>query len=321
MLALHSGRRGGKLLPLFHTHGLSFATHLSLLSGACIILEDSFDPLGTLQVIDRSTVFMAVPTIYYGFLEQPKFREAARSWSHVRLFTCGSAPIRPEVLPELESILGRPVINRYGMTEAHVITSLPLDGPWPRSSVGLPLEGIELRVEEEDNQQAPVDRVGSVLLRGPNLFCEYWKQPEATKDAFRSGWFDTGDLGYLSGDGFLTLVGRKSDLIITNGFNVYPQVVERVINGCLGVLESAVIGIPDNRRGERVVAAVVRRDPTLDENRLRTHWNEGLVHYQRPVTVVFVDMLPRNAMGKITRRQLRDEILKLVGSEVQGERK
>jgi len=183
------------------------------------------------------------------------------------------------------------------------------------------LEGIELRVAEEDNQPAPADKVGSVLLRGPNLFREYWKQPEATKDAFRSGWFDTGDLGYLSGNGFLTLVGRKSDLIITSGFNVYPQVVERVINECPGVLESAVIGIPDKRRGERVVAAVVRSDPALDEGRLRTHWNERLVHYQRPMTVVFLDMLPRNAMGKILRRQLRDEILKLIGNPREEEKK
>jgi acyl-CoA synthetase (AMP-forming)/AMP-acid ligase II len=221
----------------------------------------------------------------------------------------------------LESILSRPVINRYGMTEAHVITSLPLDGPWPRGSVGLPLEGIELRVDEENNQQAPAHRVGSVLLRGPNLFREYWKQPEATKDAFHSGWFDTGDLGYLDDNGFLTLVGRKTDLIITNSFNVYPQVVERVINECLGVLESAVIGIPDRQRGERVVAAVVRSDPALDENRLRSHWNERLVHYQRPMDVVFVDMLPRNAMGKIIRRQLRDEILKLIGNPREEEKR
>jgi len=308
------------VLPLFHTHGLSFATHLSLLSGACLLLEDAFDPLGTLKVIDRGTVFMAVPTIYYRFLEQPEFREAAKSWSRVRLFTCGSAPIRPEVLPELESTLDRPVINRYGMTEAHVITSLPLDGPWPRGSVGLPLEGIQLRVEEDD-QPAPASKVGTVLLRGPNLFREYWMQPEATRAAFRDGWFDTGDLGYVDGDGFLTLVGRKSDLIITNGFNVYPQVVERVINEHPGVLESAVIGIPDKRRGEVVVAAVVRNDPALDENRLRTHWNEHLVHYQQPMAVVFLETLPRNAMGKIARRQLRDEILKLLGNPGKEEKR
>jgi malonyl-CoA/methylmalonyl-CoA synthetase len=301
------------VLPLFHTHGLSFATHLSLLSGACLILEDNFDPLKTLEVIDRGTVFMAVPTIYYRFLEQPEFRKAAKSWSQVRLFTCGSAPIRPEVLPELESILGRPVINRYGMTEAHVITSLPLDGPWTRGSVGLPLNGIELRVEE-DLQQDPEVKVGTVLLRGPNLFREYWMQPEATRAAFRDGWFDTGDLGYVNGDGFLTLVGRKTDLIITKGFNVYPQVVERVINECPGVLESTVIGVPHKRSGEAVLAAVVRNDPALDEDRLRAHWNERLIHYQQPTTVVFVDSLPRNAMGKISRRQLRGEILKSMGN-------
>jgi malonyl-CoA/methylmalonyl-CoA synthetase len=301
------------VLPLFHTHGLSFATHLSLLSGACLILEDTFDPLETLKIIDRGTVFMAVPTIYYLLLEQAEFPKAAKSWSHVRLFTCGSAPIRPEVLPELESILGRPVINRYGMTEAHVITSLPLDGPWPRGSVGLPLSGIKLRIEEDYHQESP-ERIGTVLLRGPNLFQEYWRQPEATRAAFRDGWFDTGDLGYVNDDGFLTLVGRKSDLIITKGFNVYPQVVERVINECPGVLECAVIGVPHKRSGEAVLAAVVPKDLALDEDRLRTHWSERLIHYQQPTTVVFVDSLPRNAMGKISRRQLRDEIMKSMGN-------
>jgi len=256
---------------------------------------------------------MAVPTIYYRFLEQPEFREAARSWSRVRLFTCGSAPIRSEILPELESILGRPVINRYGMTEAHVITSLPLDGPWPGGSVGLPLNGIELRVEKDD-PQGSTNQAGTVLLRGPNLFQEYWRQPHATKTAFRDGWFDTGDLGHVDSNGFLTLVGRKSDLIITSGFNVYPQVVERVINECPGVLESAVVGIPDKRRCEQVVAAVVRNDSALDEPRLRNHCSKRLVHYQQPIAVIFVETLPRNAMGKITRRQLRDEIVKLMGT-------
>jgi len=298
------------VLPLFHTHGLSFATHLSLLAGACVIIEDSFHPQETLDVISRGTVFMAVPTIYYRFMEETKFRAVAKSWSHVRLFTCGSAPIRAEVLPELQSILGRPMINRYGMTEAHVITSQPLDGPWPSGSVGLPVAGIKVRIVQEDDQPAPAALVGSVQLRGPNLFKEYWGKPEATRAAFRDGWFDTGDLGYFDAKGFLTLVGRKSDLIITNGFNVYPQVVERVLNECPGVLESAVVGVADKQRGERVAAAIVRSDPTLDEPRLCDFWNERLVDYQRPRTVVFVDQLPRNALGKVVRQQLRDEILK-----------
>lgn len=296
------------VLPLFHVHGLSLAAHLCLLAGGCQLTEDSFHPSQTLDVIGRGTVFMAVPTIYYRLLEQPEFRAAARAWGGVRLFTCGSAPIRPDVLPELEGVLGRPVINRYGMTEAHVITSLPPDGLWPRGSVGTPLAGVEVRVAREDGGPAAAGEVGSVWLRGPNLFREYWRRPDATRAAFATGWFETGDLGGLDAGGFLTLVGRKNDLIITNGFNVYPQVVERVVNACPGVRESAVVGVPDARRGERVVAVVVRDDAALDEGRLRAYWDERLVDYQRPRDVVFVDALPRNALGKVLRRELRERI-------------
>ena len=295
------------VLPLFHIHGLSFATHLSLLTGCRMIMEDSFHPRKTLEVVGRGTVFMAIPTFYYSFLEQPEFREIARQWRGVRLFTCGSAPIRPEVLPELEAILGRPVINRYGMTEGHVITSLPLDGPWPQGSVGKPLAGIEVRVVKDDGGSAGAGDVGSVQLRGPNLFHDYWRRPEATGEAFASGWFDTGDLGTRDENGFLTLVGRKNDLIISNGFNVYPQVVERVINDCPGVRESTVIGAPDRRRGERVVAIVVRNDDSLTDRAIRSYLREHLVDYQRPADVVFAASLPRNAMGKVLRRELRDQ--------------
>ncbi len=140
------------------------------------------------------------------------------------------------------------------------------------------------------------------------MFREYWRKPEATREAFASGWFDTGDLGSRDASGFLTLVGRKNDLIITNGFNVYPQVVERVINECPGVRESAVVGVPDKKRGERVVAAVVRSDETLTERTLRAFLSERLVDYQRPAEVVFVAALPRNAMGKVLRRELRDQL-------------
>jgi len=292
------------VLPLFHIHGLSFGAHLSLLTGCRMLVEPAFHPRRTLDLIGRGTVFMAIPTFYYSFIDRPEFRTAARGWSHVRLFTCGSAPIRPEVLPELESILGRSVINRYGMTEAHVVTSLPLDGPWPQGSVGLPLEGLEVRLVTEDGSTAAPGQVGSVQLRGPNLFRAYWRRPEATRDAFASGWFETGDLGRRDADGFLTLVGRKHDLIITNGFNVYPQVVERVINECPGVRESTVLGVPDDKRGERVVAAVVRADEALSERSLRAYLGEHLVDYQRPAEIVFVPALPRNALGKVLRREL-----------------
>lgn len=294
------------VLPLFHIHGLAFATHLTLLSGATLLLEDAFEPQRTMDLIGRCTVFMAVPSIYYRLLDTPGFREAAGKWDNVRLFTCGSAPIRPEVLPELESILRRPVINRYGMTESYVITSLPLDGPWPQGSVGLPLEGVEVRLAGEDDQQVSPGEVGSVLVRGPNLFREYWRKPEATRAAFASGWFETGDLGTQDAAGFLTLVGRKHDLIITHGYNVYPQVVERVINACPGVRESAVLGMPDERRGERVAAFIVRDDPALDEARLSEFLSSRLIDYQRPRQFVFIKELPRNAMGKVLRRELQD---------------
>ncbi|MSQ95545.1 MAG: malonyl-CoA synthase [Gemmataceae bacterium] len=314
------------VLPLFHIHGLCFATLLTLLTGGCLILDD-FEPQRTLQQIGDCSVFMAVPTIYYRFLEQPNFRDVVKTWQKPRLFTCGSAPIRAEVLPELEAILGKPVINRYGMTEAFVITSLPLDGPWPNGSVGLPLDGVEVRVVT-DEPRLSGSVVGAVQIRGPNLFRGYWKQamseapsppapfprggegrseaaPLAGGEGGDGAWFDTGDLGFLDAAGFLTLVGRKNDLIITSGFNVYPQVVERVINECSGVRESAVLGVPDERKGERVVAVVVRDDPTLDEDRLRAFLSDRLVDYQRPKTVKFVDTLPRNAMGKVLRREMQ----------------
>jgi len=297
------------VLPLYHIHGLCFASQLSLLTGACLLLEE-FEPRQTLQSLTSCTVFMAVPTIYYRLLELAEFREARAAWPNVRLFTCGSAPIRPEVLPELEAVLGRPVINRYGMTEALVITSLPLAGPWPMGSVGLPLAGIEVRVQAgaAPAEGARAGEVGSVQVRGTNLFREYWKQPEATRTAFETAWFETGDLGFRDEAGFLTLVGRKNDLIITSGYNVYPQVVERVLNSCPGVRESAVVGVPDPLKGERVAAFVVRADATLTEHDLRAHLRERLIDYQRPKDVVFLEALPRNSMGKVLRRELRERL-------------
>lgn len=202
------------------------------------------------------------------------------------------------------------MINRYGMTEAHVITSLPLDGPWPQGCVGLPLSGIELRIVA-DGQPAPAGEVGQVHVRGPNLFREYWRRPDATRQAFANGWFDTGDLGTLDAAGFLTLAGRSNDLIITNGYNVYPPVVERVLNACPGVRESAVIGVPDAHRGKRVVAVIVRASTTLDEAAVQAYLSERLVDYQRPRMVVFVEEFPRNALGKVLRRELRDSVQRL----------
>ncbi len=292
------------VLPLYHIHGLEFATHMTWLAGGCIRIEESFDVARTLAAIRESTVFMAVPAIYYRLLESAELRSAAATWTRPRLFTCGSAPIRPEVLPELEAIVRHPVINRYGMSESYVITSLPLEGPWPNGSVGLPLAEMERKVVRSDGSPVDPGEVGSVHIRSPNLFREYWHKPDATRAAFADGWFDTDDLGTLDERGFLTLVGRKKDLIITNGYNVYPQVVERVLGECPGVKECAAFGVPDAERGERVAAAIVRSDAALDEARLQAWCSERLVVYQRPRTVLFVDALPRNTLGKVLRREL-----------------
>jgi malonyl-CoA/methylmalonyl-CoA synthetase len=295
------------VLPLFHVHGLCFAALMPLLAGGCVLLEDSFQPARTLEVIGEASVFMAVPTIYYRLLDTPEFREPAQGW-RARLFTCGSAPIRPEVLPQLQEIVGRPIINRYGMTEAHVITSLPLDGPWPDGSVGVPLEGVEVEVRREDGTPAATNEVGGIWVRGPSLFREYWNKPEATRAAFVDGWFETGDHGSRDEPGYLTLAGRKHDLIITSGFNVYPAMVERVINGCPGVRECAVVGVPDAIKGERVAAFVVREDAGLTEAAVEAYCRERLADYQRPRQVVFAEALPRNAMGKVLKRDLRERL-------------
>jgi malonyl-CoA/methylmalonyl-CoA synthetase len=302
------------VLPLFHIHGLSFAAHLSLISGSTMIIEDRFHPLKTMEKIRDATVFMGVPTYYYAFLNRREFKEKAKEWTRTRLFTCGSAPIRSEVLYKIETILGKPLINRYGMTESHVISSLPLDGPYKHGSVGLPLEGIEMKIGNDlsgsdSDKSGQKELVGEVMVRSTCLFNHYWRKTQATKSAFdNDGFFKTGDLGYIDNDGYLFLVGRKNDLIITSGYNVYPPVVERVINEFPGIKESAVIGIPDPLKGEKVMAVIVPEcDVKVDLKQLRRHCLEKLVHYQCPVYFEAVEKLPRNTMGKVLKRELKEQ--------------
>lgn len=301
------------VLPLFHIHGLSFASHLSLISGSSMILEDRFHPQKTMEKIKEATVFMGVPTFYYAFLNRPEFREKAKQWHRTRLFTCGSAPIRSGVLGEIESIIGKPLINRYGMTESHVITSLPLGGPFKKGSAGLPIDGIELKIEggprtntdRRGREESPT--VGEVKVRGKNLFNRYWNKPGATRAAFDDdGFFKTGDLGYLDAGGYLFLTGRKNDLVITGGYNVYPAVVERVINRFPGVKECAVIGVPDALKGEKIMAVVVPGG-MLNMDELKKYCREKLVDYQCPAYFEGVEKLPRNTMGKVLKRELKEK--------------
>ena len=218
--------------------------------------------------------------------------------------TGGCAPIRPEVLPELESILGRPITNRYGMTEAHVITSLPLGVSSIEGSCGIPLPGIELRITDDAGADLPAGEIGQVLIKGPNVFREYWRRPEATAEAFDNGWFRTGDLGQLDEQGYLMHAGRCQELIITSGHNVYPPMIEKVLDAMPGVCEAAVFGLPHPRKGEIVAAAVVCDCKDMSEDMVRTWCAERLVDYCVPTQVFFVDDLPRNTMGKILKRQL-----------------
>jgi|LSQX01.1.fsa_nt_gb malonyl-CoA/methylmalonyl-CoA synthetase len=292
-------------LPLYHIHGISFCSHMMLLSGAEMLVEPTFHPRRTLEALRECSVLFAIPTFYYSWLDHEFFRKAAPALSGVRLYTCGSAPIRPEVLPELEHILGCPITNRYGMTESHVITSLPLGVSSLEGSCGVPLPGIQLRIVGREGQELPSGEVGEVLIKGPNVFREYWGQPEATAAAFEDGWFYTGDLGRLDYQGYLHHAGRCQEMIITSGHNVYPPMIEKVLNALSGVRESAVFGLPHDRKGE-IVAAVIVLDNAheLTEQQVHAWCAERLVDYSVPTRVFFVDDLPRNTMGKVLKRQL-----------------
>ena len=293
-------------LPFYHIHGLSFCAHMMLLSGAEMVVQPSFHPRHTLEALVDCTVLFAIPTFYYSWLDHQFFRETAARLGGVRLFTAGSAPIRPEVLPELEEILGRPITNRYGMTEAHVITSLPLGVSSLEGSCGLPLPGIELRIVDDAGADLPAGEIGRILIRGPNLFREYRGRPDATAEAFAGGWFHTGDLGRRDDAGSLHHAGRCQELIITSGHNVYPPMVEKVLNALPGVRESAVFGLPHRRKGEVVAAAVVRADTGLTERQVCAWCAARLVDYSVPARVIFVEELPRNTMGKVQKNLLRE---------------
>ncbi len=274
-----------------------------------MVVGPTFHPRRTLQALAECTVLFAIPTFYYSWIGHDFFREMVPTLSSVRLFTCGSAPIRPEVLPELEEILGKPITNRYGMTESHVNTSLPVGVSSQEGSCGKVLPGLELRIVDDSGKDLPVDEVGQVWVKGPNLFREYWRKPDATEKAFEDGWFITGDLGRVDADGYMFHAGRCQELVITSGHNVYPPMVEKVINAMEGVRESAVIGLPHDRRGEIVAVAIVAEEGAeLTEADVRGFCAESLVDYCVPVQVHFVDELPRNTMSKVLKRTLVEQL-------------
>jgi malonyl-CoA/methylmalonyl-CoA synthetase len=288
-------------LPLFHTHGLFVATNLMLMNGGRMILLPKFDADAVIDAMPRATVLMGVPTFYARLLASPRLtREACAG---MRLFVAGSAPLLPATHADFEARTGQRILERYGMTETGMNASNPLDGDRRPGSVGRALPGVGLRVTDRDGRELPAGEVGGLEVRGPNVFQGYWRNPEKTAEAFRpDGWFVTGDLAAIGEDGYVTIVGRDKDLIISGGLNVYPREVEAALDALPGVVESAVVGAPHPDLGEAVVAVLtVDGEPGDVVAALRPR----LAGFKLPRRVEVVDALPRNAMGKVEKAALR----------------
>jgi len=293
-------------LPLFHVHGLFIALNTMLLAGGRTRFLPRFDADAVLAGLPGATVFMGVPT-YYTRLLRHRGLDRERT-AHLRLFVCGSAPLLTEIFQAFEDRTGHRVLERYGMSECGVICSNPLDGERRPGWVGPPLPGVSVRVVDEDGNLRPHGEIGNIEVIGPNVFAGYWKMPEKTRAEFRDGFFATGDLGVRDAKGYVQIVGRSKDLIISGGLNVYPKEIEEILDEAPGVGESAVIGLPHPDFGEAVVAVVTSADPSnppkSDEviNAARAR----LAAFKVPKTVFLADELPRNTMGKVQKALLRE---------------
>ena len=294
-------------LPIFHTHGLFVACNVTMLAGSSMIFLPKFNAEEILELLPVSTVMMGVPTFYTRLLQEPGLTRDA--CARMRLFVSGSAPLLAETHREWRARTGHAILERYGMTETNMNASNPYRGDRVPGSVGPAIEGVEIRIVDE-NTAVPVAEgdIGMIEIRGPNVFKGYWRMPEKTASEFRpDGFFITGDLGRIDQQGYLTIVGRSKDLIITGGYNVYPKEVEIEIDALESVLESAVVGIPDADFGEAVTAFVVLKpEKSLTQQEVLLSLRARLASYKLPKSVVFLDHLPRNAMGKVQKNLLRD---------------
>ena len=297
-------------LPVYHVHGLFVAIHCALLSGARLVWLPKFAAGEVAELLGSATVMMGVPTFYTRLLAEPTFtRERV---TNVRLFVSGSAPLLPETFTAFRERTGHTILERYGMTETGMITSNPLDGVRAPGTVGRPLPGVSVRIASDAGDICARGVVGGVEVRGPNVFAGYWRMPEKTRDEFTvDGWFRTGDVGEWIADGeakdYLRLVGRAKDMIISGGLNVYPKEIEERIDALPGVVESAVIGVPDPDFGEAVTAVVVSKPgQTVDEAAIVGALKGQIAAYKVPKRVHVVNELPRNAMGKVQKNLLRE---------------
>ena len=296
-------------LPIFHTHGLFVATNTSMIAGSTIIFLPSFQVDEVLARLPDATCMMGVPTFYTRLLNEQRFTKDLVS--HMRLFVSGSAPLLSETHIEFEKRTGHRILERYGMTETSMNTSNPYQGDRRAGTVGPPLPGVEIKVvSQESGAPLSAGEVGSVLVRGPNVFKGYWNMPEKTAEEFtEDGFFITGDLGKLSADGYLTIVGRDKDLIISGGYNIYPKEVELLLDSMEGVSESAVIGAPHPDFGEGVVAILVGDAPP-SESEIKAMIKNKIAKFKQPKKIFHLDQLPRNSMGKVQKNILRQQYAK-----------
>jgi malonyl-CoA/methylmalonyl-CoA synthetase len=304
-------------LPIFHVHGLFVALHTAMLNASRILFLPRFDADEIIDLLPKATVMMGVPTFYTRLLQNPALtHDACRN---MRLFISGSAPLLKETFESFAMRTGHRILERYGMTEAGMITSNPLDGERLPETVGYPLPDVEARVADEHGRAVGTNEVGVLEIKGPNVFRGYWRAPDKTQAEFRDdGYFITGDLVRMDEAGRISIVGRAKDLIISGGYNVYPKEVEVYIDNLEGVVESAVVGIPHPDFGEAVVGYVVRhRDAHVSEQSIKDALADSLAKFKIPKKLFFVDELPRNTMGKVQKNLLRErhaDIFKPTGS-------
>jgi malonyl-CoA/methylmalonyl-CoA synthetase len=302
-------------LPIFHVHGLFVAIHGALINGSPMLWLNKFDPAETVALLPRATVFMGVPTLYVRMLAEPALtREQA---AHMRLFVSGSAPLLIETFKAWQERTGQTILERYGMSETVMLTSNPY-GPDTRhggqserrgGTVGFPLPGVDLKVVDDAGRPVPTGDIGSILVKGPNVFKGYWRMPEKTAEEFTAdGFFKTGDVGRIDERGYVSIVGRSKDLIISGGYNVYPAEIEGYINEMPGVAESAVVGVPHPDFGEVGVAVVIAKPgASVKPDEVVSSLKARLANFKIPKRCVVVAELPRNTMGKVQKNLLRDQ--------------
>ena len=309
-------------LPIFHVHGLFVAIHAALLNGSRMLWHGKFDPRRVIADLPRATVFMGVPTLYVRMLAEPTLTQAQAA--HMRLFISGSAPLLIETFNDWRARTGHTILERYGMSETIMLTSNPYRADARHAgqderrggTVGFPLPGVSLRVQGEDGRDVPTGEIGGIQVKGPNVFAGYWQMPEKTAEEFTAdGFFKTGDVGQQDARGYVTIVGRSKDLIISGGYNVYPAEIEGFLNELPGVAESAVVGVPHPDFGEVGVAVVIARPGTRpDPDALLAELKARLANFKIPKRCFVEAELPRNTMGKVQKNLLRERYTHLVSA-------